>query len=111
VLGDLERRLAALHPSPRIARARHELSTLIARRDTAMRELLEERRADLGQLGAQMAALSPLAVLDRGYAMVRAGDVIVRDAAQVNAKDRLHVKLARGSIDVIVEKIQEGADE
>ncbi|HTL38326.1 MAG TPA: exodeoxyribonuclease VII large subunit [Kofleriaceae bacterium] len=111
VLGDLERRLAALHPGPRIARGRHELSALMARRDTAMRELLDERRADLAQLGAQMAALSPLAVLDRGYAMVRAGDVIVRDAAQVNAKDRLHVKLARGSIDVIVDKIQEGADE
>jgi exonuclease VII large subunit len=46
-------------------------------------------------------------VLDRGYAMVRAGDVIVRDAKQVAAKERLHVKLARGSIDVIVEKVQE----
>jgi exodeoxyribonuclease VII large subunit len=112
VLGDLERRLASLHPGQRIARARHELSALEARRENAMRSRLEEERAELAQLGAQMAALSPLAVLDRGYAMVRAGDVIVRDAAQVNAKDRLHVKLARGSIDVIVEKIQQGgADE
>jgi exonuclease VII large subunit len=52
-----------------------------------------------------MAALSPLAVLDRGYAMVRAGETIVRDASQVQDKERLHVTLARGSIDVIVEKI------
>jgi exodeoxyribonuclease VII large subunit len=110
ILGDLERRLATLHPGPRIARARHELSTLEARRENAMRELLDERRAELAQLGAQMAALSPLAVLDRGYAMVRAGDVIVRDAAQVHEKERLHVKLARGSIDVIVAKIQTGSD-
>jgi exodeoxyribonuclease VII large subunit len=110
ILGDLERRLATLHPGPRIARSRHELSALEARRDNAMRELLDERRAELAQLGAQMAALSPLAVLDRGYAMVRAGDVIVRDAAQVHEKERLHVKLARGSIDVIVEKIQKGSD-
>jgi exodeoxyribonuclease VII large subunit len=110
ILGELERRLATLHPGPRIARSRHELSTLEARRDNAMRELLDERRAELAQLGAQMAALSPLAVLDRGYAMVRAGDVIVRDAAQVHEKERLHVKLARGSIDVIVTKIQKGSD-
>ena len=38
-----------------------------------------------------MAALSPLAVLDRGYAMVRAGEAIVRDASQVQDKERLHV--------------------
>ena len=50
---------------------RHELETLVARRDAAMREILDERRGELGRLGAQMAALSPLAVLDRGYAMVQ----------------------------------------
>jgi exonuclease VII large subunit len=65
----------------------------------------DERRGELGRLGAQMAALSPLAVLDRGYAMVRAGDVIVRDAAQVKPRDRLHVKLSRGSIDVVVKSV------
>jgi exonuclease VII large subunit len=53
-----------------------------------------------------MAALSPLAVLDRGFAMVRAGDLIVRDAAQVSPKERLHVRLAKGSLDVIVDKVQ-----
>ena len=51
-----------------------------------------------------MAALSPLAVLDRGYAMVRAGDAIVRDATQVTPGDRLNVHLARGVLDVVVEK-------
>ncbi len=53
-----------------------------------------------------MAALSPLAVLDRGYAMVRAGDTIIRDVDQIAEQERLRVTLARGSIDVIVEKIQ-----
>lgn len=106
-LGELQRRLAAAQPGPRVARAARELDALMSRRDTAMREILDERRNELAQLGAQMAAMSPLAVLDRGYAMVRAGDVIVRDAKQVAAKERLHVKLARGSIDVVVEKVQE----
>jgi exodeoxyribonuclease VII large subunit len=54
-----------------------------------------------------MAALSPLAVLDRGYAMVRAGDQIVRDAAQVTAGARLSVRLARGSLAVTVDEIHE----
>ena len=54
-----------------------------------------------------MAALSPLAVLDRGYAMVRSGDAIVRDAAQVKAKDKLEVRFAHGSLDVTVNKVHE----
>ncbi len=102
-LGELERRLAELHPGPRLARAAHELAALAARRDTALREIVEERRSELARIGAQMAALSPLAVLDRGYAMVRAGDAIVRDAAQVAPGDRLTVRLANGSLAVIVE--------
>ena len=104
MLGDLERRLAAVHPAPRIARATHELAALVARRDGAMHDITDERRAELARLGAQMAALSPLAVLDRGFAMVRSGDVIVRDAAQVSAGDRLRVRLARGELEVVVDK-------
>src|SRR5262249_24259833 len=105
-LADLESRLAGLYPAPRIARATHELAALDSRRDTALHDILDERRNELAQLGAQMAALSPLAVLDRGYAMVRAGDVIVRDAAQVAPGERLSVRLAKGALDVIVDKIQ-----
>ena len=47
-----------------------------------------------------MAALSPLAVLDRGYAMVQRGSAIVRDAAQVQPGETLRVRLARGAIAV-----------
>jgi exodeoxyribonuclease VII large subunit len=109
-LGDLERRLAALHPAPRLARAAHELSALVARRDAAMNEILDERRGELARLGAQMAALSPLAVLDRGYAMVRAGDAIIRDAAQVAPGNKLSVRLARGTVDVSVDAIHEAPE-
>jgi exodeoxyribonuclease VII large subunit len=105
VLGDLERRLAAVSPVRRIGRARHDLAALAARADAAILASLAKRRADLAQAGAQMAALTPLAVLDRGYAMVRSSDAIVRDAAQVKAKARLEVRLARGSLEVIVDKI------
>jgi exodeoxyribonuclease VII large subunit len=103
VLGELERRLLAEHPGRRIVRGAHEIETLIARRDAAMREALEERRSELGRLGAQMAALSPLAVLDRGYAMVQKDGGIVRDASQVRARDKLRVRLAKGQLDVVVE--------
>ena len=103
-LAELTRRLTALHPAKRLARAGHDLDQLIARRDAAMRRRLDGRRAQLGQLGAAMAALSPLAVLDRGFAMVARDDgAIVRDAAQVSAGDKLRIRLATGELAVIVE--------
>ena len=106
-LADLIRRLTAVHPASRIARSRHELDALVARCDAAMRRALETRRARLGQLGAEMTALSPLAVLDRGYAMVVRDDgAIVRDAAQVQPSDRLRIRLAHGGLGVIVEDVE-----
>jgi exodeoxyribonuclease VII large subunit len=108
-LGELERRLLAEHPGRRIVRGAHEIETLIARRDAAMHEALDERRSELGRLGAQMAALSPLAVLDRGYAMVQKDGAIVRDASQVRVHDRLRVRLAKGTLDVAVEAVDDDA--
>jgi exodeoxyribonuclease VII large subunit len=67
-----------------------------------MLALLERRRQALGRLGAQMVALSPLAVLDRGYAMVAKQGALVRDAAQVAVGDTLDVRLARGALEVVV---------
>jgi exodeoxyribonuclease VII large subunit len=110
-LAELMRRLTAVHPASRLARARHELDALVARRDGAMRRSLEVRRGQLGQLGAGMAALSPLAVLDRGFAMVVHGDgagdgTIVRDAARVAPGEHLRIRLARGALGVIVEDVE-----
>lgn len=105
-LANLERRLASTNPGSRIVRARRDLDALVARRDVVMQRLLQDRRASLGRLGAQMAALSPLAVLERGFAMVSKDRVIVRDAAQVTKGERLHVRLARGTLGVIVEETE-----
>jgi len=107
MLAELARRLTAVHPATGLARARHDLDTLIARRDAAMRRGLEGRRAQLGQLGTAMAALSPLAVLDRGYAMVvRRDGSLVRDAARVTRGEPLRIRLASGALGVIVEDVE-----
>jgi exodeoxyribonuclease VII large subunit len=97
-------RLVGLHPSARLAAVRRDRDQLVARGDAAIRAQLDARRAELGQLAAQLDALSPLAVLARGYAMVQHDGAIVRDAATVRERDRLRVRLARGALDVVVEK-------
>jgi exodeoxyribonuclease VII large subunit len=106
-LGDLERRLAAVQLGSRLARSRGEVAGLAARADAAMRGLIDERRAELGRIGAQIAALSPLAVLDRGYAMVQREDrSIVRSAGAVRPGERLAVRLARGALAVTVDEVE-----
>jgi exodeoxyribonuclease VII large subunit len=103
----LEHRLAGLHPRVRILARRSALGELEHRLAGAMRGVLERRRGELGRIGAQLAALSPLAVLDRGYAMAQRADrSIVRSADSVRAGDRLALRLARGSLAVTVDEVE-----
>jgi exodeoxyribonuclease VII large subunit len=59
--------------------------------------LLERRRARLEQAGGRLRALSPRATLERGYAIVRARDEIVRASSRLAPGDSVDVELADGS--------------
>ncbi len=100
-LGELERRLAAGSPARRIARGHADTATLVARAHAAMRRTLDARNAELVRLAAQAHALSPLAVLERGYAVVLRDGDIVRDPAQAPVGTRLQLRLARGPLAVV----------
>jgi exodeoxyribonuclease VII large subunit len=65
---------------------------------------LERRRARLDQTAARLRALSPRATLDRGYAIVRAEDAVVRSAVRLARDDRVTVDLAEGAFDARVEE-------
>ena len=70
------------------------------------RLLLERRRASLDHTGARLQALSPLATLHRGYAIVRAGSEALRDATAVAPGDGLDIQLAAGGLGVTVEEVR-----
>jgi len=61
---------------------------------------LEARRAQLGATAGRLDALSPLKVLDRGYAVVinQANSRAVLDAATVKFDDELDIRLAKGRL-------------
>jgi exodeoxyribonuclease VII large subunit len=58
--------------------------------------LVERRRAALEQAAGRLRALSPKATLNRGYAIVRADDQIVRAAAAVASGEQIEVEVAEG---------------
>ena len=71
----------------------------------ALRHFMGQRRARLEQSAASLEQLSPLKVLDRGYALVfDAHGVLLKDPAQVNDGDAITARLARGVLPAIVKK-------
>jgi exodeoxyribonuclease VII large subunit len=100
------RRRLELAVHAQLERTRSRLERQHERLRIAPRLLLERRRAALDRAGARLQALSPLATLGRGYAIVRSRTQAVRDAAVLTAGDRLDIELASGSVDARVEEIR-----
>jgi exodeoxyribonuclease VII large subunit len=92
------RRRLRLAIQARIERDRSRLERQGERLRTAPSALLERRRTALDHAGSRLQALSPLATLNRGYAIVRAGGEALRDASNVERGVTLDVQLARGSL-------------
>jgi exodeoxyribonuclease VII large subunit len=78
---------------------RKELDAKVSAMAATARSLLLQRRSRLERLTSQMEALSPVAILDRGYALVfDASGKLVKDASQVRSGDEISARLARGEI-------------
>jgi exodeoxyribonuclease VII large subunit len=61
---------------------------------------LDDRRNRLARLAGRLEALSPLAVLSRGYSLTLKGDgkTPVRSASDVRPGDRIVTRLASGQL-------------
>jgi exodeoxyribonuclease VII large subunit len=68
---------------------------------------VERKRARLEGTYGRLRALSPQATLERGYAIVRSGDTIVRDSTEVEKGARVDVELGRGGFGATVEETRE----
>ena len=107
-VGQLTQSLTAHHPQQRLARGRAVLAAHDRRLAAAMATRRHAAETRLREAAAHLHALSPLAVLGRGYAMCWSDDrtTLVRTAEAVTAGDRVHVRLASGELGCEVREVR-----
>jgi exodeoxyribonuclease VII large subunit len=88
-----------------LAGVRRELDGKISSMAAAARNLLLQKSARLDRLTSQMEALSPVAILERGYALVfDTSGKLVKDAESVKTGADIRARVARGEIEATVKK-------
>ncbi|HVI55314.1 MAG TPA: exodeoxyribonuclease VII large subunit [Luteibacter sp.] len=100
-LDRLQARLSAQHPKGRLAPSLLRIAQLRQRMATAMSRRLERDRLRLAEQARTLHAVSPLATLERGYAIVfDRRDAVVKHAGGVAVGERLRVMLGDGELKV-----------
>ena len=99
----LDARIRYYDPRPRFARDHRRLEAAQASLQQRLRLDLARCSARLEQLRAKLEQLSPVRILERGYAIVtKAQGEIVTDSASTPAGSDIHIRLAKGSVDAKV---------
>lgn len=98
----LDSRLRLASPVRRLQTERQRLDELTRRGNAAQAHRLELAAEKLGGLESRLLALSPLAVLGRGYAVVTINKKVVFSKSQVREGDSLKVRVRDGEFDARV---------
>jgi exodeoxyribonuclease VII large subunit len=104
-LRDLEAGLLRRDLRLRFASSRRRLESAQASATQSVRLAMARRQSLLDQMTARLSQLSPLRILDRGYAIVtNETGQIVKDSAAAAADSSIQVLLARGRLEAKVTK-------
>ena len=108
----LNRSLAPAQLRARVAEARLRHESAYSSCNAAIEKSLEDGRQRLGLAAASLDALSPLAVLHRGYAIAQRPDgELLRDTAGLSIGDSVKVRLAKGKLSAEVTDIEQLSNE
>ena len=92
-------KLRRFDPVPRIQQMKQQVSDSWDRMQRYMRDLIDRRRQYLAAASGRLDALSPLKLLQSGYAYVEADPGgRIRSAAQTKAGDRLKIRFNDGTV-------------
>jgi exodeoxyribonuclease VII large subunit len=102
VLDGLRTRPVLAEPQRFVEAQRDLVSAGLARARRCLASRLDRGDDDLRHLRTQVAALSPAATLERGYAVVQQADgTVVRSPEQVRAGEELRLRLAAGELPAV----------
>jgi exodeoxyribonuclease VII large subunit len=104
-LGQQQRDLQRLSPQAQLDSHRQQVDDLSQRARQILSHTTALRRSELAGHRARLAALSPLATLARGYAIVRRADsgAVVLSVGQVDAGDGLYIRVQDGEFGAVAE--------
>lgn len=105
VLRERVSRIRVPHPREGVARGRLRCDELDERAQVAIARTLQRRRERLAARAQHLDALSPLAVLVRGYAIVAHAGAPVKDATTLTPGDAVQLRLARGRADATIVRV------
>ena len=103
-------RIRLIHTMDQLIRTRHtETEMARLRLNAAMSRRQEDARGAVTRLQERLEAVSPLNVLNRGYAMVYGEkNSLVTSAGQAEEEHRMRLRFADGDVDVVREERQGG---
>jgi exodeoxyribonuclease VII large subunit len=100
-------RLSPARLQTRVVNAQARFETASSGCSAAMEMQLQQARERLGLAAASLDALSPLAVLQRGYAIAQdKSGALLRDAKLVSVGDEVRVRLVKGRLNTRVESVE-----
>lgn len=101
--------LMRLNPADKIERHQTHLAQINQRLGQTINKRLSDARIHFENSSQALHAVSPLATLSRGYAIVTdpADKQIIRSANQVSSGQRINTRLGHGSLTCVVEEINE----
>ena len=104
-LAQVTARLRRQDPTQRLIAAQSRLKRAAETLGRVRLSVLATRKARLDRATAHLHALSPLAVLNRGYALVYAEDgALLRDAAEAHLGTQITARLATGTLKATVKE-------
>lgn len=92
-------------PSNLISQKRRRVELALVNMKNSVSKLIEARKAKTQTAMSLLDSLSPLKVLDRGYAIVKKSDDVIRSVAQVKAGDKVALQFADGTAEAQVTNI------
>jgi exodeoxyribonuclease VII large subunit len=93
-------RMAEVNLRSAIFARRLGVASLVQRLQAAASAILKHKQGDLTLAASRLDVVSPLRVLERGYAMVfnQSGRSVIVDANEVSVNDNLEIRLRRGRL-------------